>query len=142
MDGPWSRSDVPPEFHCGPDFSKRVGSTLPLLSAWLLLLTPELLTPAFSWPRLTNTPSQWIDEGSSRTESPETFATFQMPPKMKNRICLPIILASCALACLTNSSSAEDKKVYNLATVVKISGINWFNYMETGVKKFGTGHRQ
>jgi simple sugar transport system substrate-binding protein len=32
-------------------------------------------------------------------------------------------------------SSAEDKK-YNLATVVKISGINWFNYMETGVKKF------
>ena len=62
---------------------------------------------------------------------------------MKNRICLPIILASCALACLTNSSSAEDKKVYDLATVVKISGINWFNYMETGVKKFGkdTGNK-
>ena len=62
---------------------------------------------------------------------------------MKRSICLPIILASCAFACLTNSSSAEDKKVYNLATVVKISGINWFNYMETGVKKFGqdTGNK-
>jgi len=56
---------------------------------------------------------------------------------MKYPIYLPIILASCAFACLTNSSSAEDKKVYSLATVVKISGINWFNYMETGVKKFG-----
>ena len=52
---------------------------------------------------------------------------------MKYPICLPIILASCALASLTNSSSADDKKVYNLATVVKISGINWFNYMETGL---------
>jgi simple sugar transport system substrate-binding protein len=62
---------------------------------------------------------------------------------MKHPICLPIVLASCALACLTNSSSADDKKVYNLATVVKISGINWFNYMETGVKKFGqdTGNK-
>ncbi len=29
------------------------------------------------------------------------------------------------------------KKTYNLATVVKIMGINWFNRMETGVKKFG-----
>ena len=66
-----------------------------------------------------------------------------MPPKMKYPICLPIILASCALASLTNLSSAEDKKVYNLATVVKISGINWFNYMETGVKKFAqdTGNK-
>jgi simple sugar transport system substrate-binding protein len=66
-----------------------------------------------------------------------------MPPEMKNRICLPIILASCAIAFLPNSSSAEDKKVYDLATVVKISGINWFNYMETGVKKFAkdTGNK-
>src|ERR1700721_63832 len=62
---------------------------------------------------------------------------------MKHPICLPIILASCALASLTNFGSAEDKKVYNLATVVKNSGINWFNYMETGVKKFGqeTGNK-
>ena len=36
---------------------------------------------AFSWPRLTNTPSQRIDGGNSRTESPGTFATFRMPPK-------------------------------------------------------------
>jgi simple sugar transport system substrate-binding protein len=27
---------------------------------------------------------------------------------------------------------------YQMATVVKITGINWFNVMETGVKKFGT----
>jgi simple sugar transport system substrate-binding protein len=35
------------------------------------------------------------------------------------------------------SAPAQEKKTYNLATVVKIMGINWFNRMETGVKKFG-----
>jgi simple sugar transport system substrate-binding protein len=39
------------------------------------------------------------------------------------------------LAAFAATGLAADKK-YNLATVVKISGINWFNHMETGVKKF------
>lgn len=39
------------------------------------------------------------------------------------------------------SANAQDKK-YNIVTVVKISGIQWFNRMEEGVKKFATdtGH--
>ncbi|HEY0790820.1 MAG TPA: autoinducer 2 ABC transporter substrate-binding protein [Chthoniobacterales bacterium] len=47
----------------------------------------------------------------------------------------PFLLATCLCALTLSHGSAQDKK-YNLATVVKISGINWFNYMETGVKKF------
>ena len=39
------------------------------------------------------------------------------------------------LAVIAATGLAADKK-YNLATVVKISGINWFNHMETGIKKF------
>jgi hypothetical protein len=34
------------------------------------------LARAFSWLCLTNPPSQLIDGGNSRTESPGTFATF------------------------------------------------------------------
>ena len=33
------------------------------------------------------------------------------------------------------NATAQDKK-YNIATIVKISGIQWFNRMEEGVKKF------
>ena len=40
------------------------------------------------------------------------------------------------LALIAATGLAADKK-YNLATVVKISGINWFNHMESGIKKFG-----
>src|SRR5260370_8459584 len=40
------------------------------------------------------------------------------------------------LGLLAATGLAADKK-YNLATVVKISGINWFNHMESGIKKFG-----
>src|SRR5258708_20169065 len=40
------------------------------------------------------------------------------------------------LARFAATGLAADKK-YNLATVVKISGINWFNHMESGIKKFG-----
>src|SRR5258708_30078265 len=40
------------------------------------------------------------------------------------------------LALFAATGLAADKK-YNLATVVKISGINWFNHMESGIKKFG-----
>jgi len=93
--------------------------------------------------KLDKTPSHRIDEGTRERISGNFREPSRPPKKMKHPICLPIILASCALAYLTNSSSAEDKKVYNLATVVKISGINWFNYMETGVKKFAqdTGNK-
>ena len=41
------------------------------------------------------------------------------------------------LAAFAATGLAADKK-YTIATVVKISGINWFNHMETGVKKFAT----
>jgi simple sugar transport system substrate-binding protein len=41
------------------------------------------------------------------------------------------------LAIIAGTVVAADKK-YTLATVVKISGINWFNHMESGVKKFAT----
>ncbi|MBV9392159.1 MAG: substrate-binding domain-containing protein, partial [Verrucomicrobia bacterium] len=40
------------------------------------------------------------------------------------------------LAFLTTIPGFAEAKKYNLATVVKISGINWFNHMESGVKKF------
>jgi hypothetical protein len=49
------------------------------LKNWRAVL--DFLPLAFSWPLLTNTPSQRIDGGNSRTESPGTFATFRMPPK-------------------------------------------------------------
>ncbi len=35
------------------------------------------------------------------------------------------------------SAHAQDKK-YDIVTVVKINGIQWFNRMEEGVKKFAT----
>jgi ABC-type sugar transport system substrate-binding protein len=40
-----------------------------------------------------------------------------------------------AISC---SAPAAERKSYDLVTVVKIVGINWFNRMETGVKRFGT----
>jgi len=54
---------------------------------------------------------------------------------MRPKFLVPFVVCSLFLIVSASRSSAEDKK-YNLATVVKISGINWFNYMETGVKKF------
>lgn len=54
-------------------------------------------------------------------------------------------LAGAAVAALLAAglvgAHAQDKK-YNIVTVVKISGIQWFNRMEEGVKKFAadTGH--
>ena len=48
----------------------------------------------------------------------------------------PLIVAGLA------SSHAQDKK-YDIVTVVKIDGIQWFNRMEEGVRKFAadTGHK-
>lgn len=42
----------------------------------------------------------------------------------------------------TTTTTTEAKK-YDIATVVKLSGVQWFNRMEEGVKKFGadTGHK-
>jgi simple sugar transport system substrate-binding protein len=56
---------------------------------------------------------------------------------MRPKFLVPSLVVVCLVFVtgFVSRSSAEDKK-YNLATVVKISGINWFNYMETGVKKF------
>jgi simple sugar transport system substrate-binding protein len=57
---------------------------------------------------------------------------------MKHKCGFPLFLFGLAVTLtLATSSRAEEKKTYNLATVVKIMGINWFNRMETGVKKFG-----
>jgi simple sugar transport system substrate-binding protein len=57
---------------------------------------------------------------------------------MKHKCGFPLFLFGLAVTLtLATSSWAEEKKTYNLATVVKIMGINWFNRMETGVKKFG-----
>ena len=57
---------------------------------------------------------------------------------MKDKCCPLLLLFGLALTItLLTSSPAEEKNTYNLATVVKIMGINWFSRMETGVKKFG-----
>jgi simple sugar transport system substrate-binding protein len=57
---------------------------------------------------------------------------------MKTKCGVPLLLFSLAVTLtLATSGQAQQKKTYNLATVVKIMGINWFNRMETGVKKFG-----
>lgn len=56
--------------------------------------------------------------------------------KIKYRVPLSLFGLALTLACVA-SAPAQEKKTYNLATVVKIMGINWFNRMETGVKKFG-----
>ena len=57
---------------------------------------------------------------------------------MKINYRVPLSLFGLALALtFVASAPAQEKKTYNLATVVKIMGINWFNRMETGVKKFG-----
>jgi simple sugar transport system substrate-binding protein len=56
--------------------------------------------------------------------------------KIKYRVPLFLFGLALTLACVA-SAPAQEKKTYNLATVVKIMGINWFNRMETGVKKFG-----
>src|SRR6201993_2902764 len=60
------------------------------------------------------------------------------PLAMRQFIRKPVPLIGLGLlAAIAATGLAADKK-YNIATVVKISGINWFNYMETGVKKFAT----
>src|SRR5215469_1821132 len=63
---------------------------------------------------------------------------------MKTKCGVRLFLFSLAVTLtLATSGQAQQKKTYNLATVVKIMGINWFNRMETGVKKFGqdTGYQ-
>ncbi len=48
------------------------------------------------------------------------------------------IVGAAAVALLAGAFTgayAQDKK-YNIVTVVKISGIQWFNRMEEGVEKF------
>jgi simple sugar transport system substrate-binding protein len=55
--------------------------------------------------------------------------------KIKYRVPLSLFGLALTLACVASAPAQE--KTYNLATVVKIMGINWFNRMETGVKKFG-----
>src|SRR5262245_35806763 len=57
---------------------------------------------------------------------------------MKHKCSVLLFLFTLAVTLtLATSTWAEEKKTYNLATVVKIMGINWFNRMETGVRKFG-----
>ena len=44
--------------------------------------------------------------------------------------------AAIAAATMAFGGAAVAQKVYNIPTIVKIAGIQWFNRMETGVKKF------
>jgi simple sugar transport system substrate-binding protein len=46
-------------------------------------------------------------------------------------------LAIASVAAVTVTSFAQDKQI-TIATIVKITGINWFNRMEVGVKEFGS----
>ncbi len=49
------------------------------------------------------------------------------------------MLAACAPAATpTEAPKAEEKKPYEIAVVVKITGIPWFNVVETGVKRAAT----
>ncbi|MDO5653346.1 MAG: autoinducer 2 ABC transporter substrate-binding protein [Brachymonas sp.] len=50
----------------------------------------------------------------------------------------PITLAAVALLGVSSALYAAPGKEPTIATVVKITGINWFNRMETGVKEYGT----
>src|SRR5690606_39756857 len=52
----------------------------------------------------------------------------------KAKLYIGVGAAALMLAGIFNAT-AQDKK-YNIATIVKISGIQWFNRMEEGVKKF------
>jgi len=51
-----------------------------------------------------------------------------------NRKTFALTLVGAALAVAAGSLAAQDKPI--IATVVKISGIPWFNRMEVGVKQF------
>ena len=74
----------------------------------------------------------------SRGSSSENLQNIPPSPNMKDKCCPLLLLFGLALTItLLTSSPAEEKNTYNLATVVKIMGINWFSRMETGVKKFG-----
>ncbi len=46
-------------------------------------------------------------------------------------------ILSVMVAPMNSQSTALAKKKYTIATVVKLSGVQWFNRMEEGVKKFG-----
>lgn len=55
---------------------------------------------------------------------------------MKKRLGISLLaVVAVGGAVLAGSAIAQEKK-YNIPTVVKISGIQWFNRMEEGVKKF------
>jgi len=49
---------------------------------------------------------------------------------------LAISVSTIALAGVIATGAAVADKTYNIPTIVKISGIQWFNRMEVGVKKF------
>jgi simple sugar transport system substrate-binding protein len=53
---------------------------------------------------------------------------------MKTKILLAASAAAIAVAAIAVPAMSEDKK--KIATVVKIAGIQWFNRMEEGVKKY------
>ena len=49
---------------------------------------------------------------------------------------LAISVSTIALAGMIATGAAVAHKTYNIPTIVKIAGIQWFNRMEVGVKKF------
>ena len=53
-----------------------------------------------------------------------------------------VLLVLSLMAVMSLGTFAAPAKKYNIATVVKLSGVNWFNRMEVGVKRFAkdTGH--
>lgn len=56
---------------------------------------------------------------------------------MKQKV-LFVGAATLVTSALLGGAVLGQGKQYNMVTVVKITGINWFNRMETGVKKFAT----
>jgi simple sugar transport system substrate-binding protein len=58
------------------------------------------------------------------------------PLAMRHLIRTPAPFVGLGLLALVTATGLAADKQYNLATVVKISGINWFNHMESGIKKF------
>ena len=45
-------------------------------------------------------------------------------------------VSTVALIGMIATGAALAEKTYNIPTIVKIAGIQWFNRMDTGVKKF------
>ncbi|AMO95410.1 periplasmic binding s and sugar binding domain of LacI family protein [Collimonas fungivorans] len=58
---------------------------------------------------------------------------------LKKTTCAALVLGALASLAYTGAIQAENKPI-DVVTVVKITGISWFNRMEVGVKEFGASN--